>query len=61
MEMSWTQVDGDELLEPDLSVNDFVRALQNARKSVADEDIAKYTKWTGRFKRLFVVTSRNIY
>ncbi|TPX47654.1 hypothetical protein SeLEV6574_g02532 [Synchytrium endobioticum] len=49
MEKSWTEVEADELLEPELTINDFVRALQNARRSVADEDIAKYTKWTEEF------------
>jgi vacuolar protein-sorting-associated protein 4 len=49
MEMDWTKVEGDELLEPELTVSDFVKAVQNGRKSVNDEDIAQYTEWTAEF------------
>jgi vacuolar protein-sorting-associated protein 4 len=48
-EMSWVDVQPDELLEPDLTINDFMRAVRNGRKSVNDEDVAKYTKWTGNY------------
>ncbi|KAJ3118777.1 Vacuolar protein sorting-associated protein 4 [Phlyctochytrium bullatum] len=49
MEMSWVDVEADQLLEPDLTVNDFMRAVRNGRKSVNEEDVAKYTKWTEEF------------
>ena len=39
------EVGGDELLEPPLTLSDFVRAIQSSKKSVNDEDVAKYTKW----------------
>ncbi|KAI8852884.1 P-loop containing nucleoside triphosphate hydrolase protein [Chytridium lagenaria] len=49
MEMSWIDVGPDELLEPDLTISDFMRAVKNGRKSVNDEDVSKYTKWTEEF------------
>ncbi|KAJ3212981.1 Vacuolar protein sorting-associated protein 4 [Dinochytrium kinnereticum] len=49
MEMSWIDVGQDELLEPDLTINDFMRAVRNGRKSVNDEDVGRYTKWTEEF------------
>ncbi len=48
-EMDWTRIEADELLEPDLTVSDFVKAVQNGRKSVNDDDIAQYTEWTTEF------------
>ena len=48
-EKSWTDVGTDELLEPELTISDFVRSVQNGRKSVNDEDVSKYTKWTEEF------------
>ncbi|KAJ3164887.1 Vacuolar protein sorting-associated protein 4 [Irineochytrium annulatum] len=50
MEMTWMDFkEDDELLEPDLTINDFMRAVRNGRKSVNEEDVAKYTKWTEEF------------
>ncbi|KAJ3096814.1 Vacuolar protein sorting-associated protein 4 [Phlyctochytrium planicorne] len=49
IEMSWIDVGQDELLEPDLIVNDFLRAVKHGKKSVNDEDVQKYTKWTEEF------------
>ncbi|KAJ1558654.1 Vacuolar protein sorting-associated protein 4, partial [Cladochytrium tenue] len=46
IEKSWVDVEPDELLEPELTVNDFVRAVRNGRRSVNEEDVGKYTKWT---------------
>lgn len=39
----------DELMEPPLVVSDFVRAIGNSKKSVNDEDVEQYTKWTNEF------------
>lgn len=47
--MSWTDVGTDELLEPELTVTDFLRALSTARPSVNQDDILQYTKWTEEF------------
>ncbi|KAJ3109572.1 Vacuolar protein sorting-associated protein 4 [Physocladia obscura] len=49
VEKSWTDVEPDELLEPDLTINDFLRAVRMGKKSVNDEDLAKFTKWTEEF------------
>lgn len=48
-EMDWSCLEGDELLEPDLTLADFVRAVQNGRKSVNEEDVGRYTQWTAEF------------
>lgn len=42
-------VTGEELLEPDLTINDFLKAVLNGRKSVNDDDIQKYVEWTAEF------------
>jgi vacuolar protein-sorting-associated protein 4 len=49
VEKTWMDVSGDELLEPDLTVNDFLKAVLNGRKSVNDDDIQKYVEWTAEF------------
>ncbi|KAJ3241885.1 Vacuolar protein sorting-associated protein 4 [Chytriomyces hyalinus] len=49
IEKSWVDVEPDELLEPDLTVQDFIRAVRMGKKSVNDEDVAKFTKWTEEF------------
>ena len=49
VEKSWIDVQADELLEPELTVADFVRALTTARPSVNQADIDQYVKWTEEF------------
>lgn len=39
----------DELMEPPLTVADFVRAVGTSKKSVNDDDVEQYTKWTAEF------------
>ena len=46
VERSWTQIEGDELLEPELTISDFVRAASTARPSVNNADVAQYEQWT---------------
>lgn len=48
-EMNWTQVDGDDLLEPELSLQDFLKSLQTTRPTVSDRDIAEHIKFTSEF------------
>lgn len=48
-EMSWMDVSGDDLLEPELTVTDFLKAVSNGRKSVNEADLDKYVKWTEEF------------
>ena len=48
-EMSWTNVESDELLEPPLVLKDFVKAIKGARPTVSQEDIKRSTEWTAEF------------
>ncbi|CZT23285.1 probable vacuolar sorting protein VPS4 [Ramularia collo-cygni] len=49
LEMSWTQIETDELLEPPLQVKDFVKAIKGARASVSGEDLTRNAEWTKEF------------
>lgn len=49
MEMTWTEVDSDKLLEPPLLLKDFVKAIKGARPTVSKEDIEKSKAWTAEF------------
>ncbi|TCD71423.1 Vacuolar protein sorting-associated protein 4 [Steccherinum ochraceum] len=46
VEKAWTDIDGDELLEPPLRVADFLKSLDNTRPTVTAEDIKKHDQWT---------------
>ncbi|GJJ13938.1 hypothetical protein Clacol_008195 [Clathrus columnatus] len=46
VEKVWTDIDSDELLEPPLRINDFIRAVETVRPTVTDEDIRKHIDWT---------------
>ena len=48
-EMSWVDIGADELLEPELTVKDFARAVKNGKKSVNEEDLERYVVWTTEF------------
>lgn len=47
--MSWTEVESEKLLEPLLSLKDFVKAVKGARPTVSDADIKKSAEWTAEF------------
>ena len=49
IEMNWMGVSSDELLEPDLTISDFLKAVTVGRKSVNDSDINQYVEWTAEF------------
>jgi vacuolar protein-sorting-associated protein 4 len=49
IEKNWTDIGSDELLEPDLTIADFLRAALIARPSVNQDDLAQYVKWTEEF------------
>ncbi len=49
IEMTWTEVDSDKLLEPPLTLKDFVRAVKGARPTVSQEDIKRSEDWTNEF------------
>ena len=45
-ECTWSQVEADQLLEPELSLNDFIKAIQSTRSTVTDDDIRKHLEFT---------------
>ncbi|CAF9923561.1 MAG: Vacuolar protein sorting-associated protein 4 [Heterodermia speciosa] len=49
IEMTWTEIDSDQLLEPPLVLKDFVKAVKGARPTVSQEDIKKSSAWTAEF------------
>lgn len=49
MEMNWTSVDGDQLLEPPLILKDFIKAVRNSRPTVSGDDLKKNEEWTKEF------------
>ncbi|CZT42664.1 probable vacuolar sorting protein VPS4 [Rhynchosporium secalis] len=49
MEMSWTEVDSDKLLEPPLLLKDFIKAVKGSRPTVSQEDIKRSEEWTAEF------------
>jgi vacuolar protein-sorting-associated protein 4 len=49
IEKSWDDVGGDELMEPELTVADFLKSTASARPSVNQDDLAQYVKWTEEF------------
>ncbi|RDW67985.1 hypothetical protein BP6252_09381 [Coleophoma cylindrospora] len=49
MEMSWTDVDSDALLEPPLQLKDFIKAVKGARPTVSQEDVKRSAEWTAEF------------
>ena len=49
IEMSWTEVDSEKLLEPPLVLKDFVKAVKGARPTVSQDDIKKSAEWTAEF------------
>ena len=49
MEMTWTDVESDKLLEPPLVLKDFVKAVKGARPTVSQEDIKRSEEWTAEF------------
>ncbi len=49
IEMTWTEVDSDKLLEPPLTLKDFVKAVKGARPTVSAEDIKRSEEWTAEF------------
>ncbi|ORY90829.1 vacuolar protein sorting-associated protein 4 [Leucosporidium creatinivorum] len=45
VEKTWADVSSDELLEPPLAYNDFIRAVQSARPTVTQDDIVKHLEF----------------
>ncbi|KAL6950745.1 Vacuolar protein sorting-associated protein 4 [Hanseniaspora vineae] len=49
IEMSWTEIEGDELQEPELTIKDFIKAVKNSRPTVNQEDLTKQLEFTKDF------------
>jgi len=49
MEMTWVDVNTEQLLEPPLSVKDFVKAIKASRPTVSGEDLRANSDWTKEF------------
>ncbi|CCU75750.1 unnamed protein product [Blumeria hordei] len=49
IEMNWTEVESDKLLEPPLQLKDFIKAVKGARPTVSQEDIKRSEEWTEEF------------
>jgi vacuolar protein-sorting-associated protein 4 len=49
IEMSWMDVNGDQLLEPLLGVQDFLKSVRSVRPTVSADDVVEHTKFTLEF------------
>ncbi|KAI3396091.1 hypothetical protein diail_508 [Diaporthe ilicicola] len=49
MEMTWEQVDTEQLLEPIVDFKDFVKSVKSSRPTVSREDLKRNSEWTHEF------------
>ncbi|KAJ2357802.1 Vacuolar protein sorting-associated protein 4 [Coemansia sp. RSA 2618] len=49
VEKTWSDVEGDDLWEPDLTLTDFLKAVKNSRPTVNGDDLSKHIKFTEDF------------
>ena len=49
VEMTWSDVQSDQLLEPSLTLKDFMKAIKNARPTVSNNDLQRNAEWTTEF------------
>ena len=49
IEMNWMELEGDQLLEPDLCLNDFLRAVKTNKPTVNQSDLSKFVEFTNDF------------
>ncbi|KAJ1918124.1 Vacuolar protein sorting-associated protein 4 [Tieghemiomyces parasiticus] len=49
VEKTWMDLEPQELIEPELTARDFLKAVKNARPTVGKDDITKHTEFTGEF------------
>lgn len=47
--MTWVDVPGDRLKEPEITFEDFKKSLRNSRPSVSPSDIQQHIKFTEEF------------
>ncbi|KAI8335968.1 P-loop containing nucleoside triphosphate hydrolase protein [Chlamydoabsidia padenii] len=48
-EMTWVDIEPDQLLEPELTIRDFLKAAQNSRPTVNGSDISQHVTFTNDF------------
>ena len=48
-EMSWMDIPGDKLLEPAITVSDFMKSLEHTRPTVNQSDLEQFIKFTEDF------------
>ena len=48
-ETNWMDINGDDLLEPKVDMNDMLRALVNCRPTVGEDDLREHVKFTEDF------------
>ncbi|KAJ5888479.1 Vacuolar protein sorting-associated protein 4 [Penicillium taxi] len=48
-EMTWLDIEADQLLEPPLVLKDFIKAVRNSRSTVSQEDLTRNSEWTKEF------------
>ncbi|KAF8341721.1 P-loop containing nucleoside triphosphate hydrolase protein [Amanita rubescens] len=46
VEKSWSDIESDELQEPPLKLNDFLKSLESVRPTVTESDIKRHEEWT---------------
>ena len=49
VEMTWTEVETEQLLEPPLTVKDFQSAVKSSRPTVSQDDLHRNAEWTKEF------------
>ena len=49
IEMSWMEVSSDKLLEPTITLQDFLKCLQNTRSTVTTADLTRFEEFTCNF------------
>lgn len=49
IEMNWMELDGDQLKEPDLCLNDFLKAVKTNKPTVNQKDLDKFIEFTNDF------------
>jgi vacuolar protein-sorting-associated protein 4 len=49
VEMTWMEVPSDKLMEPLVTMNDFMKSLKNARPTVNQKELEKQIKFTEEF------------
>jgi vacuolar protein-sorting-associated protein 4 len=49
IETTWMEVDSEALLEPALTLKDFVKAIKSSRPTVSNEDLTRNAEWTKEF------------